>query len=115
MTYFNPRIYNKQNLKEKDRKELEYWKEVFDSVIENAKERFVSSTITDIQTIDTLLTEVAEEFCEYVRADLGYQLQDNVVSIIDNYEGDIEEVEEPETFLYYPDVSEDEDISGMRN
>ena len=100
MTYFNPRIYNKQNLKEKDRKELEYWKEVFDSVIENAKEWFVSSTITDIQTIDNLLAEVAEEFCEYVRADLGYQLQDNVVSIIDNYEGDIEEVEEPETFLY---------------
>lgn len=28
MTYFDPKIYNKQNLKDKDREELEYYNEL---------------------------------------------------------------------------------------
>jgi hypothetical protein len=36
MTYFNPKIYNKQNLKKEDRRELEYYNNMFLNVIDSA-------------------------------------------------------------------------------
>ena len=41
MTYFDPKIYNMKNLKEKDRKELKFWREIFDRQIENAMDMFI--------------------------------------------------------------------------
>lgn len=32
MTYFNPKIYNRENLKEEDRDELDFWRDKIISI-----------------------------------------------------------------------------------
>ncbi len=98
MTYFNPKIYNKQNLKEKDRKELEYWNDVFTNIIENAK--FDCCPDDDGDTIKKIQYEIIERFCRDLRINLGWTMQDHVIAIIDDYDESIAEVENYETFFY---------------
>jgi hypothetical protein len=93
MTYFDPRIYCKQNLKDKDREELEYWQTVFENVIASA-----SFEIGDESILGRIRKEIIDEFCEELKKELSYAMQDNLVGCITSYGGDIEEVEEPETF-----------------
>ena len=96
MSYFDPKIYCKQNLKEEDRKELDYWRDVFLNVIENAK--FEAASLEN-GILGQMKNEIIADFCEEVKDSLGSALQDNVVGIIDAYEEDVEEVENPETYL----------------
>jgi len=106
MSYFNPKIYNKQNLKEDDLSELEYWNKVFTTLIDNQKEGFFHS---GSPTFDKMRQEFLNEFCEQMKTALGYEMQNNVVAIIDEYEETVPEREEYETFLYYSDVEDDEE------
>ena len=109
MTYFNPKIYNKQNLKESDRKELEFYKELFYSAVENALEnRSFNSTGSNI--IDAAIEEIVKDFSKDLKHNIGVKLQDVVVSMIDSYEdkAGVEEVENPETFFYKEDCDEEE-------
>ncbi len=102
MTYFNPAIYNKENLRSRDRKELEYYQEVFNNVITNSQTDFCNADFGgNSPTMQNILNEVIQSFCEALRTDLGYAMQEQVVGIIDNYEDDsVEEREEYTTFLY---------------
>ena len=100
MTYFDPKIYNKQNLKSEDRKELEYWNDVFHHVIYNAQFNYRLDNITGSDTLDKIVGEVIEGFCKQLGRDLGHAMQDSLVGCIDNYEeGAVSEVENPETFV----------------
>lgn len=108
MSYFDPKIYCKQNLKEADRKELEYWHCEFDSVICNAELDFTLDKNVGIPAIDAIINDIVKEYGEYLREKLGYTLQNNLVGCIENYGEDVvSEVEDPETFLY--DREEDSD------
>ena len=100
MSYFNPKIFCKQNLKDADRKELEYWKQVFDNVINNAEFDFTLDASIEIPAIDAIISDTVKAYGEVLRDKLGQAMQENLVGIIDNYEDDVHEVEEPETFLY---------------
>ena len=100
MTYFNPKIYCKQNLKESDRKELEYWKQSFDDVIYNAEFNFTLDTNIGIPAIDAIINDTIKAYGEVLKDKLGQMMQDNLIGIIDGYEEDVNEVEEPELFLY---------------
>ena len=99
MSYFNPKIYNKQNLKEKDRIELEYWEDEFVSLIKTAQDNFQLGS-TGSKTIDRIREEIVDNFCKELKIALGCFLQDNVVGIIDHYDEEVDEVEEYETFFY---------------
>lgn len=100
MTYFNPKIFCKQNLKESDRKELEYWKQTFDNVINNAEFDFTIDTSIGIPAIDAIISDTVKAYGEVLKDKLGQMMQDNLIGIIDGYEDDVHEVEKPETFLY---------------
>lgn len=103
MSCYNPKIYNKQNLKEKDLRELEYYEGVFHTLIDNVVEDYEQEDYP--KGIDVLVEGIAKDFAERLKVVLGYQLNEDMVSIIDNYdEDDVEEIENPETFDY-----EDED------
>lgn len=93
MTYFDPHIYCKQNLKDKDREELEYWQTVFENVIESA-----SFEIGDESILAQIRKEIIDDFCKELKKELSYAMQDNLVGCIDGYEDEVKEVEEPETF-----------------
>lgn len=99
MSFFNPKIYNKQNLKEDDLSELEYWHGVFTSVIDNAE--FDAYADTECcKVFRDARNEIIKDFCHELKTKLGYTMQDNVVGIIDNYDDDVQEREEFETFIY---------------
>ena len=103
MTYFNPKIFCKQNLKESDRKELEYWNQAFDNVINNAEFDFTLDTDIEIPAINAIISDTVKAYGEVLRDKLGQMMQDNLIGIIDGYEDDVHEVEEPETFVYEPE------------
>lgn len=57
--------------------------------------------------IKKIISDIVEEFCEELKTHIGYELQENVVSIIDNYEDDeIKNISNPETYLYESEVDE---------
>ena len=108
MTYFNPKIFCKQNLKESDRKELEYWNQAFDNVINNAEFDFTLDTDIKIPAINAIISDTVKAYGEVLRDKLGQMMQDNLIGIIDGYEDDVHEVEEPETFMYEREEDKDE-------
>ena len=108
MTYFNPKIFCKQNLKESDRKELEYWNQAFDNVINNAEFDFTLDTDIEIPAINAIISDTVKAYGEVLRDKLGQMMQDNLIGIIDGYEDDVHEVEEPETFMYEREEDKDE-------
>lgn len=99
MTYFNPKIYCKQNLKEKDLKEMEYWKEEFEIALDMAYDKYNEVHCTaDSMILDEIKIQLVDSFIEIVKECLGNRLQNALVSCIEGYEEDVEEVEFPETF-----------------
>lgn len=108
MTYFNPEIYCKQNLKEKDREELEFYQERFESVIENAVDTYETMTESGIESVDKLVMDVVNNFVEELKVELGITLQELAVSVIDHYEEDVDPVEDYETFYYQPEEENEE-------
>lgn len=100
MSYYNPKIFNKQNLKAEDRTELDYWDGVVKNLILNAQANYELDNSDDVPALAELKKQIVADFCELLKTDWGYELQENVVSIVDNYEEDVEEVENPETYYY---------------
>lgn len=94
MTYFDPQIYCKQNLKENHRKEFERWKEVIDLIIDRAE----SECDYEDNTLGKIQEEIVEGFCERLRETANEVMQENLIGCIESYEGDVEPVKEPETF-----------------
>ncbi len=107
MTYFNPKIYNRNNLEEKDRKALDYIKNFLDNVIEDTKEQYKNKADTET-VLGKIQMEIVENFCEMLKVDMGFQLQEEIVYFIDGYEKDVEEVENPDTYYYEPKEDNEE-------
>lgn len=105
MSFFNPKIYNKENLKEDDLSELEYWDNQFKTIIEDCRTEFFNS---GSPTFDKMRQEIIDDFCRGMRDLLGYIMQENVVGIIDNYSGEVVEREEYTTFLNKDEEDEEE-------
>lgn len=109
MSYFNPKFYCKQNLETSDRCELQYWFDTFMNLIDNTLVDPEYFDDTESNTLSKILQEVRESFCDTLKDNLRVEMQDNLISIIENYiengTEDIDEVEDPETFL---DEEEDE-------
>lgn len=101
MTYFNPKIYNKQNLRNADRKELDFWNDTFKNVIESGCDDFVSEVLNaPIPFVEEVVKQIIDGIrCELHTA-LGYAMQQVVVACIEAYKSPVEEVENPETYLW---------------
>lgn len=97
MTYFNPKIFCKQNLKEKDKKEIDFWAEQIENLIDFT---MAAETEEDPTKLDEIKNDIIEQFCQELKVQLGYSLQDVVVNMINSYEEPVEEVEEPDTYLF---------------
>lgn len=98
MSFYNPKIFNKNNLKPEDRTELDFWNGEFLNCVENTKDEYLLGD--DIPMIAELKKQIIDDFCVALKTQWGYALQENVVGIIDNYDEDVEEVENPETYYY---------------
>lgn len=87
MTYFDPHIYNRENLKPRDRAELDYWLNAFNNAIYNAT---YDMELGD-GAIDQLKVDVVSEFTELLQDEFGSELQGVLIAIIDGYDGAIDE------------------------
>ena len=110
MTYFDPHIYCKQNLKDEHKRETEFWKDEFLVVLDNAYDMYRETYCKgDSLTLDDIKFQIVDSYIELAKTCLGDALQDVVVSLIEGYEGDVEKVEKPETFYYMPEDNSEED------
>lgn len=100
MSYFDPKIYNLENLKEKDRKELEFWCDTCIDIV--YKTNLFIGEEDKSNTLDKIRHEVVDEFCNDLFDEIASKFHNITVSTIDNYpEEDIPEVENPTTFYEY--------------
>lgn len=105
MSFFDSKIYCKQNLKPEDREKLEADEELVKSIIDKASDDY-ETDVEDDEEIDAfakIKKEVVESFVEYLKYWTASVLQDELIGLIDNYEEDVEEVENPEVFEYVED------------
>lgn len=105
MSYFDPKIYCKQNLKAEDRERLEAGEKLVNMVIDRASIDYEEDVEDDeeIEVFAKIKKEVVECFVEYLKFWTANVLQEKLVGLIDNYEGEVEEVEDPEFFEYVED------------
>ena len=103
MTYFDPHYYNRENLKETDRAELDYWLNAFINAIDNAT---YDMELGDGAS-DQLKADVVSEFTELLKDELGLELQDNLVAFIDGYDEDINKKETYTDYFHQREANPD--------
>lgn len=103
MTYFNPKVYNRENLKEKDKHELDFYFRMVMNAIYNAE--FDSKVTYELSpTLKKIKGELIEEFAKEVKEQIAITWDEIVVTMIDEYEEDVEEREE---YTQYEDKLDD--------
>lgn len=107
MTYINPKIYNKQNLKPTDKFELDFWKDNFENAVSNAQFN-IELEMAGIPAIGDIVKDVVEAYNTELRTAFYGKLQEVLVSIIDGYDDDdIKEYEEWETYDFEAEEGND--------
>jgi len=86
MSYFNPKIYNKYNLSPDDRKEIDFWEQLMDNALECARAEYKYKSENDKNPLEVGIALKQLEAIELVEDNLASQLQDVIVSYIDNYD-----------------------------
>ena len=100
MSYFDPKIYCKQNLNEQDRKEFDWWYEFIMSAVDS----FVANQgIREFEMPDFLrniLADIEDEIIDELKDSIANKFNNLIVGTIDNYPEDtyIKEIEEPELY-----------------
>lgn len=90
MSFFDPEIYNLDNLHDADRREAEYWREEFLSDLDGALDY-----ICDDETVlGKFQREIIEEYIETVKEWIDMSITEFCVSMIEGY--DEEDEDEPE-------------------
>lgn len=84
MTYFNPEIYNKHNLKKRDRDEIEFYAELIKNVLLNTEDVIKMHTDKD-NPISKGIADYQLAAIDEVREQMAMQLHDVVVGYIENY------------------------------
>lgn len=114
MTYFDPRIFNKENLKEKDLLELQYYYDTVMNCIENALwDSKLLASRGGIPSISKMANEIVDKFVKELKFDIAMAFNDNIVAIIDNYD---EEIEEREVYTQFGDeleADEEDDVEDF--
>lgn len=103
MTWFNPMIFNRENLKNKDRLELDYWYDTFLNVIEQTVLEQDEEPLM-FKTLDKIKTEIEEGFAERMKENLKHTMQEQLIGCISNYEEYVEERDEyTDYFTWLPE------------
>lgn len=100
MTYFNPKIYNRENLKEEDRDELDFWHDKIISIILDARDDYDYDEKDSVANIEW---DIISPFCDYLKERFCLEIQEILVSLIESYDKDMQEVEENTDYLYRED------------
>ena len=81
----DPSVYNRENLKPEDRKELDFW---FDEIITE-----IIATLdehpTGVSALDDLIGDIQRDYAHELIYNIGVNIDEVMVSIIDNYPDDV--------------------------
>lgn len=81
MSYFDPEYYTEEKLNEAQRDEIEYWRGVFDSAVQNVLDDMEDKTI-----LGKIVKEIAEKVTAEVMENVESDISMLVVSLIDSAE-----------------------------
>ena len=101
MSYFNPKIYNKQNLKDEDRQEIEFYFGVIDNALRCADNdaEYDADKLPD--SVKVLTRDIERDYLNRIKQAIENQFLVLVVSTIESADiEDIKEQEEPEQFRF---------------
>lgn len=105
MTYFNPRIYNYHNLKKRDKNVVDGMVYLIDS-LENMEADHVG--YEDETTLDKIQNEIALETLREAQERLKCDIVEFMVSMIETYDEEVEEIDTDNYFYECPLVKDDE-------
>ena len=106
----NHRYYNKENLKESDRHELDFWFDEFMNAVANVECEHEPFDEDEEQTVlGRIHSEIAAEVLDDLREHIGWQFDEIMVSIIDNYDDEVPEVKNFTTYSMNVDGSSADD------
>jgi hypothetical protein len=109
MSYFDPKIYNKQNLRAKDLKEMEFWKSHFEDAVQGALDTYECEATDGKSMVAKMQMEIVENFVKVLKEQYAMVMQECTVAFIDDYEEDVPLQEDPRTWF------EDEDVDSEGN
>ena len=101
MSYFDPEIYNLDNLHDIDREEAEYWRDEFLADLDGALDNLLSPDPEDDNELEKIQRSVIAEYIETVKEWLDMTITEFCVSRIDSYED--EDEDEPDEAEVDPD------------
>lgn len=85
MTYFDPKTYNEEKLNSTDKREIDFWRELFNKAWENAEGNYLES----FESPDTAMTIIRKEILRVFRNHLiehfEWSVKDYVISRLDSY------------------------------
>lgn len=85
MTYFDPEIYNQENLNANDKAEIQFWKTEFENAVYEAEFNMFTAEEKDRNIFDQMKTSAVREFAKYLKESLESRILDYIVARIDSY------------------------------
>lgn len=113
MSYFDPKIYNIQNLKKEDQKEINFWRELVHNEAENFIFDAEISRKTENDTLKKIHAEITDQIMTDFLKNFEYKVVDVIVSMIDGYSDDVKVIERPK--IQSPGGLEEWDEANRKN
>ena len=87
MTYFDPSVYNEQNLHETDKQEIEFWREMVEDALTNTRDDIAEEfeMLGGFSILKKLCLELIDRYIKEFSKHLENYIFDYVIGIIDNY------------------------------
>ena len=94
MTYFNPKVYCRENLNEKDRKEIDWWAETMINAVEDIR----PVDVGEYRVLERIRYEETNLVLNCVLESMARKLDDIMIACIDEYES-VENCENPTDYF----------------
>ena len=87
MTYFDPSVYDEQNLHETDKQEIEFWRGMIENALDNARDDIAEEfeMLGGFSILKKLCLELIDRYIKEFSKHLENYIFDYVIGIIDNY------------------------------
>lgn len=89
MTYFDPSIYNVDNLKPKDKSIVSFYFSLFNNIIDRCSASYTDISDHEILSLERIKRDVVDNFVDCLKDDVESEKTELCAAIIDNYEEDI--------------------------
>ena len=85
MTYFDPEIYNEDELNPNDRAEVQFWRDNFENAVYEAEFNMFEAEEKDRDIFDQMKTAAVREFAGHLEECFESRIMEYIVARISNY------------------------------